>query len=218
MSNSLESNSLKDSLLTETYCFAGDNTTDPLYIELDAMVQNANKDLADGQLYLNTRTCMGTLQKATRICSRLNILDSDTPNLDPQHYNKLVQQLYYTTRGFVMTLNEQLDEEKKTIPLHEFAECVVRSTIENIQGMSKIAERFDQKAIVQDVINGINKLDGVIPVDAGTYLPEGRLMAFSFILDDGYWWATCKAAIQEVIKEMDAKAVRIALKMGMDAL
>lgn len=206
-------NFLKTAILTETFYAQGDVVDESLVYNLEKLVRESNKDMVHGQLFVSNNIN----NKTAVICANLDIIDTGMPDLKTEHYRKLVEVLYYTTRGFVMTLNEQLEEDKKSIPLHEFAECIINAAVENTKGISNIVLRFDKNKIIQDVITGVDNLDGIMIVDWET-VSEGRLNAFSFILDQKYWQNTCQAAIADVVKEMDAKALRIALQLSMKVL
>lgn len=210
----------RDPFLTETFHVTGDKVTTDWIDELEKMVELANKDLKDGQLAVLKRTNFNdsTNRQVVAISSQLNIFDVGVPNMDQQHLMQLVHMLYYTTRGLVMTLNEQLEKEKKTVSLREFSECIIESVIDNAKGMSPLVLRFDKEKIIDHILTGVDDLDGIMAVDAETYLSEGRLNAFSFVLDKNYWLAVCQAAVNDIIKEMDAKAVRIALAMQMQVI
>ncbi|MBO6225340.1 MAG: hypothetical protein J6N72_07825 [Psychrobacter sp.] len=208
----------KDEILSETFVVSGAQVTQAYNIELHKLVEEANKTIVGGELCIKRTSPYNASIHAS---IDINPLDHNIENNTAKKIDGLVTFLSYVTTGIVSTLNDEYDNnpDVKHVNTSEFIRKVVNRTIDSAQAVSPIVKLFDQDEISKNIYSDMDDLDGVwYGIGNGVDTSAGRVNVFECVLSHKAWRRICDKAITDIVKQMDAKALRIALKMSMTPL
>lgn len=198
---------IKDTNLTETFFKMG--ATESEIAVMQDGIDIANKAVDYGELFLQ-----GGKSSSVGIYSKI-LINSDDANKESlikceDSIKGLAVYLQTVSLGVARSLN---DEYGMAIDIRSYVSTVVTRSLTNAQGISLLVKQVEADNIVEHLIKQMNKLD-----EYDIYSNKGREGLIKHVLDSDYWETAINAAFSSVVKDLDAKALRIALLLGMNVL
>ena len=198
---------IKDTNLTETFFKMG--ATESEIAVMQDGIDIANKAVDYGELFLQ-----GGKSSSVGIYSKI-LINSDDANKESlikceDSIKGLAVYLQTVSLGVARSLN---DEYGMAIDIRSYVSTVVTRSLTNAQGISLLVKQVEADNIVEHLIKQMNKLD-----EHDIYSNKGREGLINHVLDSDYWETAINAAFSSVVKDLDAKALRIALLLGMNVL
>lgn len=198
---------IKDTNLTETFFKMG--ATESEIAVMQDGIDIANKAVDYGELFLQ-----GGKSSSVGIYSKI-LINSDDANKETlikceDSIKGLAVYLQTVSLGVARSLN---DEYGMAIDIRSYVSTVVTRSLTNAQGISLLVKQVEADNIVEHLIKKMNKLD-----EYDIYSNKGREGLINHVLDSDYWETAINAAFSSVVKDLDAKALRIALLLGMNVL
>ena len=198
---------IKDTNLTETFFKMG--ATESEIAVMQDGIDIANKAVDYGELFLQ-----GGKSSSVGIYSKI-LINADDANKGTlikceDSIKGLAVYLQTVSLGVARSLN---DEYGMAIDIRSYVSTVVTRSLTNAQGISLLVKQVEADNIVEHLIKQMNKLD-----EYDIYSNKGREGLINHVLDSDYWEAAINAAFSSVVKELDAKALRIALLLGTNVL
>lgn len=198
---------IKDTNLTETFFKMG--ATESEIAVMQDGIDIANKAVDYGELFLQ-----GGKSSSVGIYSKI-LINADDANKETlikceDSIKGLAVYLQTVSLGVARSLN---DEYGMAIDIRSYVSTVVTRSLTNAQGISLLVKQVEADNIVEHLIKQMNKLD-----EYDIYSNKGREGLINHVLDSDYWETAINAAFSSVVKDLDAKALRIALLLGMNVL
>lgn len=163
---------------------------------LDVLLNEANSKVKGGYLYASAES-----DDSIIIQSKITLTSEGFERSD---IKKTALYLALTARGNAMVLNEV--GCKKDIS--QFVAVVVGDTLSSLMLKNNIARYIKAEPIEKFVLNELNKVKNYADYD------ECRLDLITNTLDQNFWQRICETAFDDVIKKLDAQALRVAMSLN----
>ncbi|MBO6225656.1 MAG: hypothetical protein J6N72_09450 [Psychrobacter sp.] len=197
----------KDVNLTETFVKVDVNDAD--MSALQSAIEAANKALDYGELLL-----VGGKNRSVGIYSKILINTNGAKNNIPVKCEDSIRGLATYLQAVSLGVARSLNDELKTPSyIRNYLSTVVVRSLSNAQSISLLVKQVDADEVIEHLMKQMDKLEGY-----EILVSEGREGLIKHVLDRDYWEGICNKAFNSVVKQMDAKALRIGLSQSMDVL
>lgn len=186
----------RDKNLTELFYLPKSANNESLKKCLDVLLIEANSKIEGGYLYTSAES-----DDSIIIRSKITLTSEGFERGD---IKKTALYLALTARGNAMVLNEAGIKKD----LSRFVTEVVGDTLGSLMLKNNIARYIKVGPIEKFVLNELNKVKNYADYD------ECRLDLITNTLDQDFWQRICETAFDDVIKKLDAQALRVAMSLN----